>query len=363
MTEDWESSDWDVKPGWDDQLEHPLPPAQRIKPLSFAEATKAVNSQDKELSVPAEDSAPRPRIVVGTPESVGSFRKFFVYRVIVEGLENKAVKHRYSDFAFLRTHLLQCFPVSFVPPIPPKQTFGSTDPGFLRYRMRDLERFLNRVANNPAFAAEPVFKKFLELDWDKFEVAKKELCDALNVRDIAQVYQKLHLNVVYEYQSKPPEPEAFVKIKTFLDVSKDQLTRMLSVCDNMLKKYLEFCGECESLSRMFDTFSLHDKKKVNTGKEYSILSRVEVAPCFQRWNSVNHQMTDHYLVYMMEVIQHEIEDIESFAQALEAKSVISRNLAKAELKRKRWERIPVETDKQREEKDQVSREFVWVSLF
>eukprot|EP00051_Salpingoeca_urceolata_P032642 m.16670 g.16670 ORF g.16670 m.16670 type:complete len:526 (-) comp5304_c0_seq1:76-1653(-) len=71
------------------------------------------------------------------------------------------VNRRFKHFAWLHQRLSDLFPGICVPPLPDKQMQGRFDAKFIEQRRRQLQRFLNRVAEHPVLGSTSVFRHFL----------------------------------------------------------------------------------------------------------------------------------------------------------------------------------------------------------
>lgn len=80
---------------------------------------------------------------------------------------NPSSRRRFTDFVFLREHLVKDFPACVVPPLPDKHrmeyiTGDRFSPEFMERRRQDLHRFLQRVARHPTLQRTPLLRAFLE---------------------------------------------------------------------------------------------------------------------------------------------------------------------------------------------------------
>jgi len=81
--------------------------------------------------------------------------------------QNMNVRRRFQDFVFLWQHLSQDFAACVVPPIPSKHraeyvTGDRFSPAFVEKRRQELQRFLQRVANNPTLSRSTLLRSFLD---------------------------------------------------------------------------------------------------------------------------------------------------------------------------------------------------------
>lgn len=81
------------------------------------------------------------------------------------------VRRRYSDFEYLLFGLIQRYPAMIFEDLPPKKMVGNTGVDFVEVRMKGLENFINKLADNPYIQRDNLFLDFLRLsqqDWSDF---------------------------------------------------------------------------------------------------------------------------------------------------------------------------------------------------
>jgi sorting nexin-1/2 len=110
------------------------------------------------------------------------------YKIITE-TDNKdfdqsrfTVIKRYSDFDWLRRHLVQANPGVIVPPLPEKSMIKKTESAFVETRRRALQTFLNRVASHEMLSRDETFRRFLQDTADMFAVHRLALEEALEAK-------------------------------------------------------------------------------------------------------------------------------------------------------------------------------------
>ncbi|RKP00805.1 hypothetical protein CXG81DRAFT_26506 [Caulochytrium protostelioides] len=145
------------------------------------------------------------------------------------------VTRRYSDFAWLRQHLLRVFPHRLVPLLPPKKLDRSDV--FIERRRRGLARFINALHRHPVLGAYMVVRAFLLIprDWSAWV---KEREDRLPVSD--------------ELTRTPLTPAARQMVPPAFVVT-DLLSREIP---DLLACYESLCGVLERLARRQDGTAL-----------------------------------------------------------------------------------------------------------
>lgn len=84
------------------------------------------------------------------------------------------VIRRYSDFAWLSDRLARDVPGAIVPPLPDKAVVGRFGADFVEARRRQLERFLQGIAEHDELAGSHYFQTFLQADDAGLLAAKAE---------------------------------------------------------------------------------------------------------------------------------------------------------------------------------------------
>ena len=112
---------------------------------------------------------------------------FIIYAVCTAAYPSATVSRRYSDFVWLSDQLVESQPGNIVPPLPEKQILGRFDEDFIEYRMRALEKFLNRIARHDKLRKSPFFETFLMASDASFALAKMSHQSALMTATISAV--------------------------------------------------------------------------------------------------------------------------------------------------------------------------------
>jgi hypothetical protein len=113
---------------------------------------------------------------------------FTYVKYTLEGLyDNREfyVERRYKEFLAFRRLLCQNFPGVFIPPIPPKKSFGNLEEGFIKLRKKFLQHFFNRICAAPHLSSSQATKLFLESRIDNFS----ELPTEIYQKSIFQIYE------------------------------------------------------------------------------------------------------------------------------------------------------------------------------
>jgi hypothetical protein len=112
------------------------------------------------------------RIKVGEPQTTGRLKKVTTYAVTTpsptDDGQSMIVRHRYSEFDFLRNWLCNTYPGMLVPPMPEKVMSPSQED--IAERVRALEEFINDVISNPYLKTDALLNGFLTTEdspWTK----------------------------------------------------------------------------------------------------------------------------------------------------------------------------------------------------
>ena len=182
------------------------------------------------------------------------FSKAYMTYIITTSPLNLKVRRRYSDFEWLRQILLNFYSSSVIPPIPKKNKIGGDrfDETFLIKRMRNLEKFLNALMDDPVIKSSQIIFDFLSIEEDnKFSEKKKyynNFKSPLYLRDYKSPTGKLDITLNEEreiyYQNIKDHTELNFELLTKLNKNLKLLnSEMLAVVNRMN----EISKNCEEL--------------------------------------------------------------------------------------------------------------------
>ena len=182
------------------------------------------------------------------------FSKAYMTYIITTSPLNLKVRRRYSDFEWLRQILLNFYSSSVIPPIPKKNKIGGDrfDETFLIKRMRNLEKFLNALMDDPVIKSSQIIFDFLSIEEDnKFNEKKKyynNFKSPLYLRDYKSPNGKLDITLNEEreiyYQNIKDHTELNFELLTKLNKNLKLLnSEMLAVVNRMN----EISKNCEEL--------------------------------------------------------------------------------------------------------------------
>ncbi|KAF2075336.1 hypothetical protein CYY_003365 [Polysphondylium violaceum] len=96
-------------------------------------------------------------------------------------VKDKTVTRRYSDFLWLRNSLKDTKRGIIIPPLPEKAVLSNRNKEFLEGRRRELEKFLNRIAENEGLVHANEVGIFLEGTDEQLSDAKRSKGDSHNL--------------------------------------------------------------------------------------------------------------------------------------------------------------------------------------
>lgn len=236
---------------------------------------------------------------------------------IVEGRYNEksfTVERKYRDFLMLREILANNWPGFFIPPIPPKKTFGSKEEGFLKMRMKFLQQFFNRIFGCPHLLSSPEVKIFLEQKVLKFHRIPKELYFK-SYSEIYDNYQEyLYFLKDYEINDKIRE---YVKDFYFL------LIRLKENIENYLYISIEAQNLDMELNRNiqifyedfydFDNFFIQDMMKIEKDKKENF--NQDLVECKMTENVYSYNYENSFKIIYLWLIQ-ELVDVNSMIESI-----------------------------------------------
>jgi sorting nexin-7/30/sorting nexin-8 len=181
------------------------------------------------------------------------FSKAYMTYIITTSPLNLKVRRRYSDFEWLRQILLNFYSSSVIPPIPKKNKIGGDrfDETFLIKRMRNLEKFLNALMDDPVIKSSQIIYDFLSIEEDnKFNEKKKyynNFKSPLYLRDYKSPNGKLDITLNEEreiyYQNIKDHTELNFELLTKLNKNLKLLNSEMNIVVNRMNEISKNCEE------------------------------------------------------------------------------------------------------------------------
>ena len=181
------------------------------------------------------------------------FSKAYMTYIIETSPLNLKVRRRYSDFEWLRQTLLNFYSSSVIPPIPKKNKIGGDrfDETFLIKRMRNLEKFLNALMDDPVIKSSQIIFDFLSIEEDnKFNEKKKfynNFKSPLYLRDYKSPNGKLDITLNEEreiyYQNIKDHTELNFELLAKLNKNLKLLSSEMNIVVNRMDEISKNCEE------------------------------------------------------------------------------------------------------------------------
>ena len=154
-------------------------------------------------------SVEKPFITISSPEKKegGLFSKSYITYIITTKDPSLKVKRRYSDFEWFHQILLDLYPYIVIPPIPKKNKIGIDNFSqiFVTKRMRNLEKFLKWLLENPVIKNSKIFYDFLSIekddDFNKKKLEYQKISRPMNLIEFYAKNGKMNLGINKEKES------------------------------------------------------------------------------------------------------------------------------------------------------------------
>ena len=167
------------------------------------------NSDCKPLEQTELSQFDKLEIIVSKPEKKndGFFSRTYVTYSITTLPASYIVRRRYTDFAWLRSTLLNHFPTNVIPPIPKKtRLVGDNFADNLNAkRGRGLEKFLNYLAKDPIIKNSQIFFDFLyigaETDFNSKKKVYEKVKTFTDVKDFRNKDSKVEVMISAEKEN------------------------------------------------------------------------------------------------------------------------------------------------------------------
>jgi len=276
------------------------------------------------------------QIFVHDPEERGSFlNKYQVYKMThspnlpsVEG----HVYRRFSEFEWLRGHLVRTFPGLFVPPLPPKKITGK-DTEFLLERKNDLALFMNRLSSVESINRSEPFRWFLASS-KSFEDTMKYFDEKLKARTIEEL-QRLYVDFRFSNQQlEHYELERdLVLLDNFLFSCEQKLIEVVECSSALDTNFVNFTA---NLFRLKNNMSaLHEIEQGYSSRPNP--QRLNIgAHCHEWWDgerSSSISMTSH----LSRTFKDFIADVLAFREIIQHRASIVASIQKLASKTKKTE--------------------------
>jgi len=242
----------------------------------------------------------------------------YLVRGDVRGMKFSARK-RYSDFEWLRKHLIRSLPGVFIPPLPKKQLTGRFEDSFIESRRAGLEEFLRRCfcRHMLVIGDQPLLLTFLQAT-DEDAVAKvKQKADSRSVGDMWQNYQAAFSDAL-ALPAKGLDKGNYITDRImFLDAQVIKLRELhvslTDVTQAMHKANTFIAGAQKQLASLCS-----DESSMYADARAVEQPRVELLGAFRQQHGVlEHAPAMHYDI-LLAAVERELDDADAMHEALTA---------------------------------------------
>lgn len=260
---------------------------------------------------------------------------YIQYTVLTKPL-NFHVYRRYNDFYLLRKLLVKYFPLTQIPPLPPKK-MGSKrfTAKFIRKRMKFLTIFINNVAANETLKNSEILYIFLSQNKrETFEQKFKELAEknfGLLVTDDLKNYTNLEGKITVNNNSaKGCNDKYYLNLKKYLAMQNTMMEKFNSFIKNFLK-----CLTGASINLKGGVSVLAAMEKINTKvqmKPSITQSYMEVGKFFLRWEKIFKSQIHTVKNYIKHFFKYQSWENNALIEVLEQRNDIKKLFEKEKTK-------------------------------
>ena len=207
---------------------------------------------------------------------------YITYEVLTES-QQWLVRRRFSDFEWLRTILVKCFPRMVVPPLPGKKIGNRRfEEDFIQKRMMFLQKFINAVLENESFKTSEALIAFLSMiDRGQFDSKMKEMTTyqpspyAENLKTLTG-----KLTVIDDEENE----KYFVNITNYFRLQGQLFDRLNYNMKNFYENISAACLNLEEVQKDFETLHLLNTKVLM--KEEITKTYEELGIFFKNWKRI-----------------------------------------------------------------------------
>ena len=207
---------------------------------------------------------------------------YITYEVLTES-QQWLVRRRFSDFEWLRTILVKCFPRMVVPPLPGKKIGNRRfEEDFIQKRMMFLQKFINAVLENESFKTSEALIAFLSMiDRGQFDSKMKEMTTyqpSPYAEDLKTLTGKL--TVIDDEENE----KYFVNITNYFRLQGQLFDRLNYNMKNFYENISAACLNLEEVQKDFETLHLLNTKVLM--KEEITKTYEELGIFFKNWKRI-----------------------------------------------------------------------------
>ena len=207
---------------------------------------------------------------------------YITYEVLTES-QQWLVRRRFSDFEWLRTILVKCFPRMVVPPLPGKKIGNRRfEEDFIQKRMMFLQKFINALRENESFKTSEALIAFLSMiDRGQFDSKMKEMTTyqpSPYAEDLKTLTGKL--TVIDDEENE----KYFVNITNYFRLQGQLFDRLNYNMKNFYENISAACLNLEEVQKDFETLHLLNTKVLM--KEEITKTYEELGIFFKNWKRI-----------------------------------------------------------------------------
>ena len=207
---------------------------------------------------------------------------YITYEVLTES-QQWLVRRRFSDFEWLRTILVKCFPRMVVPPLPGKKIGNRRfEEDFIQKRMMFLQKFINAVLENESFKTSEALIAFLSIiDRRQFHSKMTEMTTyqpSPYAEDLKTLTGKL--TVIDDEENE----KYFVNITNYFRLQGQLFDRLNYNMKNFYENISAACLNLEEVQKDFETLHLLNTKVLM--KEEITKTYEELGIFFKNWKRI-----------------------------------------------------------------------------
>lgn len=276
------------------------------------------------------------QIVVHEPEVRSArFSSYHTYKITSTPSVVDHVYRRYTDFVWLSESLHTLFPGIFVPPIPPKKTFGAADEKYISgLRRPGLERFLNRIISTPILVESIPFQMFI-CRAHTFEDGQKEIKKLIsdrNVQATLAAFQHYYPSVI----THPLPTTVDQDVQGLNEFLKQEETRLTELVDHSTTLSQTVSQSISTLNVIGMSF----QNLYNAEKGYPNLpnpSRHDgVLENFTQWHVDLKESEDAFTSNLVRHFTHELDDTKVFLELVHLRESLRTKYEKTKAKSLKW---------------------------
>jgi len=275
------------------------------------------------------------KIVVHEPELRGTnrFNRHHAYKITAPNSGVDHVFRRFKDFVWLYETLVRFFPGVFVPPLPPKKILGSLDNTVVAERRIDLERFLNRAAQQSYVADSEAFTLFVSrtttFDDAVKDVEKKML--ALQINDTLRMYDSLFPEIMKGSVAENAETQVN-GLNEFLTLTEEKIIGLVSAAKALCTSHSNLLTDLHKINEfMASTYTVEKGYPDRPSPP-----RLDIMDQLTIWEASEKQSGPSIDEDLYQTFKYELQDVQAFLELLKVRRTALSRKIKAVEKAAKW---------------------------